>query len=141
MKRPSMLFALIGSALIFASTVEARPHDRDFGRPLWEQSAQIREGVREGDLTSREERRLRENQKELREMLRRFRQDGRLTRHERERLESKYRKNQKLIARLRENDKRRFYRVRISGAGRHSGFDGQRIGRWYPESERLVLRR
>ncbi|MES9937259.1 MAG: hypothetical protein ABW153_12505 [Sedimenticola sp.] len=105
-----------------------------------EQAMEIREGIRAGDLTHREARKLRKQQKRLKRRFNDYMDDGWLDRGERRELKTAYRKAGKRIHRLRNNDEYRFYRVRITGHGRNSPFGEPRIGYWYPQEQRLRLR-
>lgn len=126
--------------LTLSQTVSAGPHKQDFQDMQRWQHKQIKVGVKRGELTVKEERRLRKQQKHLRQMRRDFAADGVITRYERRELKEGFVKAEKRILRLRNNDKYRFYRVRISAAGKHSHFGEDRVGFWYPGEQRLVMR-
>ncbi|OOZ37521.1 hypothetical protein [Solemya velesiana gill symbiont] len=104
------------------------------------QKMEIREGAKVGELTQREVQRLRKQQKRLKKRYQDYMADGRLSRYERRELKASYRNAESRIKRLRNNDEYRFLRVRISGLGKDSPFGRSRVGTWYPQDQRLVLR-
>lgn len=126
--------------LTLSHTVSAGPHKSDFQDIQRWQQKQINVGVKRGELTVKEEQRLRKQQRHLRKMRRDFAADGVFTRGERHKLKDGFAQAGKRIIRLRNNDRYRFYRVRISAVGKHADFGGDRIGFWYPAEQRLVMR-
>lgn len=72
-------------------------------RRIHRQANRIRVGIRRGDLTRNEARRVRSNLRNIRQTLRRARRDGLVTGHERRRITGMLNRNSRAIARLKNN--------------------------------------
>jgi uncharacterized protein HemX len=75
---------------------------------LERQQHRIQKGVENHQLTRREARRLRHQQRELRQLARRFYKDGHLSKKERKRLDRELVKSSRMIKRLKHNDLNRY---------------------------------
>lgn len=106
-------FTALSIALI-AGLAVAQPslaHHRDGGglnRIAKHQKHEIREGVRKGDLTRREAKRLYQQQRRIKQLKRELREDGELSKSDRRQLRKAYRKAERRIDRLRSNDRNRY---------------------------------
>ncbi|MCB1774654.1 MAG: hypothetical protein KDI88_13645 [Gammaproteobacteria bacterium] len=105
--------------LLAALVVPAHAGNRDEGASRFEhrierQRDRIRDGVREGDLTRHEAKTLRQEQRHITKLERRFERDGRLDRYERRTLKRELDGAGRRIAHLRHND-----RYRGEGHRRH----------------------
>lgn len=74
------------------------------------QQSRIRQGVKSGELTRKEAKKLRSQQKKIAKLERKFSKDGHLSRHERKKLERHQDKASKRIYRLKHNDDIRGHR-------------------------------
>jgi hypothetical protein len=102
MKSVIRVVMLAGMLVSFAGIAAAHPADgRIVDRRESFQRHRIRDGVRCGDLTRRETRRLVRGQARIHRMERRFERDGRFTWRERQRMD-----------RLQDRESRRIYRLK-----------------------------
>ncbi|MDJ0739346.1 MAG: hypothetical protein QNJ91_06495 [Gammaproteobacteria bacterium] len=90
-------------------------YDSDFGHRLEQrldrQHYRIKQGVRSGELTRKEAKRLRRQQRHIAKLERRFYRDGYLDHHERRALRRKLNAASDRIYRLKHNDRVRYYDV------------------------------
>ncbi|APZ41768.1 hypothetical protein [Acidihalobacter ferrooxydans] len=99
------LFALLS----LPAMAGQRDHNgKHFLQRIDRQEHRIHQGVRTGDLTHREARRLNRNHHRITGKFRQFKRDRRLVAWERRRLENMLDRNSRLIARFRHNDQRRY---------------------------------
>lgn len=87
--------------VLAVDSAEASRHDRRQNR----QKARIHEGVKDGDLTRGEARRLRAGQRKIERMEQRAEADGVVTDKEKMKIEKAQDKQSKRIARMKNNDK------------------------------------
>ena len=83
MKSSMLLTAVATFALTAASVAEADTRDPGVNARQHNQHARVVQGVRSGELTRRETRRLAEGQRDIRQLERAYRSDGQFTRAER----------------------------------------------------------
>jgi len=101
-----------------------RHHDR-IEKRLDRQHHRVERGIRSGQLTWREAKRLHRQQRRIAQMHRRFWHDGRLDRYERDRLQQKLDRASDRIYRLKHNDRYRDH-GHVAGRGdRHRGGQGR----------------
>jgi hypothetical protein len=103
MKRFTMMVMAIALSVSIAGVAVAQPCLRRPARSALRQELRIRQGVRSGQLTRRETRRLRMEQRHLRRMELRARADGRLGQRERARLQRARDRQSARIWRFRHN--------------------------------------
>ena len=105
---------------LLAMPVYAHHYDDDgysrFDKRVERQKSRIREGVKSGELTRKEASKLRNQQKKITKLERKFTKDGHLSRQERKKLEKKQDKASKKIYRLKHNDR---YKGRHGKAHKH----------------------
>jgi hypothetical protein len=102
MKRIGLLLAATALAVSLAGVASAHPYN-GIDRREANQRMRIRQGVRHGDLTWREARRLRAGQRRIHRVERRRWADGRLSLRERARLHRMLDRQSHRIYRLRHN--------------------------------------
>lgn len=78
-----------------------------FDQRIERQQKRINKGVRNGELTNRESRKLRKQQRYIKKINRQFKKDGHLSHHERKNLKRKLNLASKRIYRLKHNDRYR----------------------------------
>ncbi|MCP3866845.1 MAG: hypothetical protein GY703_01855 [Gammaproteobacteria bacterium] len=101
----------------------SRRAERKFIRRQINQRARILEGRESGSLTRREMIRLRQDQKKIRRMVRRFSQDGYLTPREQHKLNKAQDRASRRIARAKHNDRvRGNHPSRNDGSGHEFGY-------------------
>jgi hypothetical protein len=123
MKTMSTFAALVIAATLgTATTAQAEPGWVD-GRQA-NQRERIRDGIEAGDLTRKEARRLRRQQRRIARMEDRLGADGYFTPRERRRMDRVLDRASRRIARARHND-----RYRGGNRGRHGRYDGRYRGR------------
>jgi hypothetical protein len=83
MKTHSILAIATLAFFSMADTSFAGTHDPGVNARQQHQAARIRQGVRSGELTRRETRRVVETQRDIRQLERAYKSDGRLTARER----------------------------------------------------------
>lgn len=107
-----LLFATL-VALLPATAAMARGGDwNKFDHRLDRQDMRIENGIESGELTRKEARRLRKQQRRIARLKRDFRRDGHLTRKERRTLKNELSRASKRIYRLKHNDRYRKSRHR-----------------------------
>ena len=98
-------------------------HDHDgysrFDNRQERQSSRIRKGVKSGELTRYEAKKLRKQQKEIANLSQKLKRDGKLSRHERQKLERRQDAASKKIAGLKHNDNYRRGSHHHHGKGKH----------------------
>ena len=97
------VFSIIISSLVFTNVAFASR----VGKRQVHQQKRICQGVKNGELTGRETRRLEKEQRHIRKYKRRACRDGKFTPKERRRLEQKQNKASKHIYKMKHNDIRR----------------------------------
>jgi hypothetical protein len=105
MKKITINSLLILLALGLTMPVFARGSLYDMQR---EQRWRIKEGIHSGELTRKEARVLRREQRNIRRMKRHFVRDGRISRHERRVLKRRYARAGRHIYRLKHNNRTRY---------------------------------
>jgi hypothetical protein len=103
MKLFRVLFAMAAVAALSTTIASAQSNDPRVDQRELRQHARIEQGIRRGELTRGEARRLRAGQGHVRRMERRARYDNRLTPRERARLERVQDRQSRRIARLEHN--------------------------------------
>ena len=141
MKKPMIITfaALFGLALM--QPVSAGQYAPRIDRMADEQKQEIRKGVKRGDLTREEAKRLKAQQHRIANLKREFAEDGRLSKRERRILRDRYERADHRIDRLMHNDERRY--PRYSRHHRHDrhGHDygywdlGPRVGIWFQDDD------
>lgn len=76
-----------------------------FDKRIERQKSRIKQGVKSGELTRKEAKSLRNQQKKIAKLDRKFTSDGKLSKHERHKLKKRLDKASKRIYRLKHNDK------------------------------------
>lgn len=125
---------LLGMLAIPAAALADRYHDdryegNRFEQRLDRQHLRIKQGVRSGELTRKEARRLRKQQRHIARLESRFLRDGYLNRHERRTLRRKLDAASDRIYRLKHNDRYRDHSAAPYTHGERYGYrDGWSIG-------------
>ena len=138
MKRSMMITLLALSAVTLSQPTYAHRSGEGIRSMADEQQQQIRRGVKRGDLTRYEVKRLKADQHRLRELRKEFRDDGRLSKKERKILRKGYRKAGRKIDRFLHNDERRGHRHgwrHNSWAYRDDHGSGTWFGFWYRDDD------
>ena len=107
MKRILVMALVVVAGLTIMQPASAGGYGRGFSEMAERQRERIRDGIRMGELTRHEVRKLYRKQMHLRQLKHRFMSDGYLTHKERRKLRKAYRKASEQIARLRHNNERR----------------------------------
>jgi hypothetical protein len=103
MKR-TLIATLLAMTLVgFAGMASAHEYGQGIDRREWRQHGRIHEGVRSGELTRRETRRLRGDQRRIHRMEWRARSDGRMTQRERARIGHVQTRESRRIWRMKHN--------------------------------------
>lgn len=128
MKRLAQISILSGLVLFAAMPAQARNlYNYDIDRVNQRQDRQdyrIRDGVRSGELTRREARKLRKQQRRIDHLLAEFCEDGRLSHRER-----------RILARKQDRASRRIYEFKHNDAYRHAARHDSE-DRWLWEARR-----
>ncbi|EXJ13973.1 hypothetical protein [Imhoffiella purpurea] len=118
--------ALMTLGTVLAAPVQARPDRYDVSDRFDHQVRLIERGMRSGELTDREVKRLRHEQYQLRDMARDLRHDG-YSRHDRRLLDRRMDRAEDHIWQLRNNDERRSHHdKRYQPSPRQDDRDGGR---------------
>lgn len=122
--------------ILAALAVPAYAGNRDEGSSRFEhrverQRDRIREGAESGDLTRREVKALRQQQRHIAKLERDFTRDGRLDRYERHTLKHELDKAGRRITHLKQNDRYRDDRGHGHGHRGHSSAHGHGSGYYY----------
>ena len=102
-------------ACLLAMPVYAHHPDEGYARydkRVERQQSRIRQGIKSGELTRQEAKQLRQQQRKIAKLARKFNRDGYLSRHEKRKLEKKQDKASKRIYRLKHNDQYKRHRVK-----------------------------
>jgi len=123
MKTRMMILAIPLFGLLTAPALAHKDHDGSraqhrFEQRIDRQNQRIRHGIRNGELTRHEAKRLRREQRRIARMEHRFSDDGYLDRHERRKLHRRLNKASDRIYRLKHNER---YRTRV-----HAQHDGDK---------------
>ena len=100
-------------ACLLAMPVYAHHPDEGYSRydkRVERQQSRIRQGVKSGELTRKEAKQLRQQQKKIAKLAHKFNRDGYLSKHERKKLEKKQDKASNRIYRLKHNDQHKRHR-------------------------------
>jgi Skp family chaperone for outer membrane proteins len=118
MKVYTTLFLLPLIAAISSPAIAHYEHDgySKFDQRIERQQQRIKQGVRTGELTKKEIKKLRKQQRHIKKLNRQFEKDGHLSHYERKTLKRKLNLASKRIYRLKHNDRyRRYDRAKYSG--------------------------
>jgi len=118
MKKPITLLIALVLATAAATPVIAGPRDHNFAERREHQAARIEQGVERGQLTRKEAKALRKEQRRLYKLARELRHEGHLSRREARVLDRAYDEASRHIYRLKHNDLAR----------RHVRYEGWRDG-------------
>lgn len=80
-----------------------------FDQRIERQHKRIKNGVRNGELTKKEAKKLRKQHRQIKKLNKQFKKDGHLSRHERKTLQRELDRASKRIYRLKHNDRYRHY--------------------------------
>jgi len=100
---------------LLAMPVYAHHPDEGYARydkRVERQQSRIRHGIKSGELTRKEATQLRQQQKKIAKLARKFNRDGYLSRHEKKKLEKKQDKASNRIYKLKHNDQHKRHRVK-----------------------------
>lgn len=108
---------LLTAALVCMLAMPVYAHHQDEGYARYDkrverQQSRIRQGIKSGELTRKEAAQLRQQQKKIAKLARKFNRDGYLSRHEKKKLEKKQDKASNRIYRLKYNDQYKRHRVK-----------------------------
>ena len=124
MKLHKALWVLPLLGMLATPAVADRYHDNDYHNRVFEQRIdrqhrRLEQGIRSGELTRKEVKRLRKQLRHIAKLERRYTRDGYLDRHERRKLRHKLNVASNRIYRLKHNDRYRGYYKDRYGPGRH----------------------
>ena len=129
MKRHTTFLALALLGMLATPAIADRYYFDDYHSSRFEQRIdrqhrRIEQGVRSGDLTRKEAKRLRKQLRHIVRLEHRYTRDGHLDRHERRKLQHKLNVASNRIYRLRHNDRyRRYFKDRYDLDNHHYGYD------------------
>lgn len=103
----NMLTAIILGAFVLAPVVQAGTNSPGVNKREHQQVKRIKQGVRSGELTKRETRRLKHEQVHIRAKEARFKADGKLTKRERVKLHRDLNQSSRHIYRQKHDDQSR----------------------------------
>lgn len=115
----AMSLSMIAVSPVFAGQAESHSakHTGLLER-VENQQQRINQGIKHKQLTSKEAKLLKQEQREVRQLARRFYGDGHLSKHERQILDHRLDNNSRLIKRLRHNEMTRYVKYHQAYAHR-----------------------